>query len=140
MVKHRRSASGQAKAKKSKAPSEYDADAALSLKESIESGQISHKELLKLVEADQEPCPVDDKTYKGRKDNPNCLLGLVPAPGGYRRKGLWQKEPEAIAGLGYDPNDLRREVIGFHKPSHEAKLSCATLRSEPTRLYPKNSI
>lgn len=113
MVKHRRSASGQGKAKKSKASSEYDTDAALNLKESIESGQLGHKELLKLVGADQEPCPVHNKACKGRKDNPNCLCGLVPAPGGFRRKGLWQKEPEAIAGLGYDPNDLRREVMGM---------------------------
>ena len=131
MVKHRRSASGQAKAKKSKGTSEYDADAVLSLKESIESGRLGHKDLLKLVEADQEPCAVDDKTYKGRKDNPNCLVGLVPAPGGFRRKGLWQKEPEAIAGLGYDPNDLRREVIGFLNRSLRATVSCATFLSEP---------
>ena len=112
MVKHRRSASGQGRAKRSKETSEYDADAALSLKESIESGQIGHDELLKLVEADQEPCPIHSKTCKGRKDNPNCLCGLVPALGGFRRKGLWQKEPEAIVGLGYDPNDLIREVGG----------------------------
>ena len=125
MVKHRRSTSVQGKAKKSKASSEYDADAALSLKESIESGQLGHKELLKLVAADQEPCPAHNKACKGSKDNPNCLCGLVPAPGGFRRKGLWQKEPEAIAGLGYDPNDLRREVMGMPNPiSSDQTVPC----------------
>ena len=114
MVKHRRSASGQGRAKKSKAASEYDAEAALSLKESIESGQLGHAELLKLVDAHQEPCQLHNKTCKGRKDNPNCLCGLVPAPGGYRRKGLWQKEPEAIASLGCDPNGFTREVRGMN--------------------------
>lgn len=111
MVKSRRAGASQAKSKKSKASAEYDADEALSLKKSIESGQLGHGDLLKLVEAHHEPCQLYNKTCKGRKDNPNCLCGLVPAPGGFRRKGLWQKEPEAIAGLGLDPNDSRREVM-----------------------------
>ena len=110
MVKHKRAGSGQGRTKKSKAASEYDADAALSLKRSIESGQLSHQELLRLVEAHQDPCQPNNKTCKGRKDNPNCLCGLVPAPGGFRRKGLWQKEPDSVAGLGWDPVDSRREV------------------------------
>ena len=115
-MKSRRAGGSQAKSKKSKAGAEYDADEALSLKKSIESGQLGHGDLLKLVEAHHEPCQLYNKTCKGRKDNPNCLCGLVPAPGGFRRKGLWQKEPEAIAGLGLDPNDSRREVMSttFH--------------------------
>lgn len=112
MKKNRRSGPGQGKSKKGKAASEYDREEALNLKNNIESGQLSHTEMLRLIGAQQEPCELYNKSCKGRKDSPNCLCGLIPVPGGYRRKGLWQKEPEAIAGLGMNPLDSRREVLG----------------------------
>lgn len=52
---------------------------------------------------------------KGRRDNPNCLHGLVPALGGFRKKGLWQKNTEELLDLGTDPNTQRKEVRG---PAH----------------------
>ena len=117
MKKHKRSGSGQGKAKKSKAGAEYDIDEALSLKRSIESGQLSHQQLLQIVGAQHEPCELYNKSCKGRKDSPNCLCGLIPNPGGFRRKGLWQKEPEAIASLGIDPAEYKREVLTACKMS-----------------------
>ena len=117
MKKHKRSGSGPGKAKKSKAGAEYDLDEALSLKRSIESGQLSHQQLLQIVGAQHEPCELYNKSCKGRKDSPNCLCGLIPNPGGFRRKGLWQKEPEAIASLGIDPAEYKREVFTACKMS-----------------------
>lgn len=46
---------------------------------------------------------------KGSKDNPCCFHGLTPAEGGFRKKGLWQKEP-VLGQLGHDPADDRRTV------------------------------
>lgn len=85
-------------------------DEALALKESIEQGQLSKDRLLSLLNANQDACDLYDKACKGKKDNPNCLCGLIPAPGGYRRKGLWQKDPESFACLGDNPLDDKRQV------------------------------
>jgi hypothetical protein len=41
--------------------------------------------------------------------NPNCLCSLIPAPGGYRRLGLWAKQADAIAALGPDPASSCRD-------------------------------
>ncbi|GFH12243.1 uncharacterized protein HaLaN_07887, partial [Haematococcus lacustris] len=42
------------------------------------------------------------------KHNPSCFCGLIPAPGSFRTKGLWQKDLGSQASSN-DPNDLRRE-------------------------------
>lgn len=47
---------------------------------------------------------------KGKRDNPNCLHGLVPAPSAFRKKGLWQKNTEELLDLGSDPNTQRKQV------------------------------
>lgn len=49
------------------------------------------------------------KGSKGARDNPECFCALLPAPGTFRRKGLWQKEP-ALASLGQDPATQARVV------------------------------
>ncbi|KAK3283187.1 Ubiquitin carboxyl-terminal hydrolase 26 [Cymbomonas tetramitiformis] len=45
----------------------------------------------------------------GIKSSPNCLHGLVPKQGSYRKKGLWTKHPESLRDLGEDPSTLLRE-------------------------------
>lgn len=64
-------------------------------------------DILQVLQAQQAPC---EDGCKGRKDNPNCLCGLVPAEGGYRKKGLWQKQPKRLADLGADPAAMRHQV------------------------------
>lgn len=67
--------------------------------------------LAKLFRLDLGPCSAScgTKGSKGTKDNPCCFHGLLPAEGGFRKKGLWQKE--ALLGqLGHDPSEDRRMV------------------------------
>ncbi|KAL3150109.1 hypothetical protein ABBQ38_013448 [Trebouxia sp. C0009 RCD-2024] len=83
-----------------------DVNEALKFKQKLDNGQApSRQELLHVLQADK-AC---DSACKGRKDNPNCLHGLVPAVGSVRRKGLWQKEPQGLMHLGVDPAGLRRQ-------------------------------
>lgn len=56
-------------------------------------------------------CPdIYSKTCKCKKGNPNCLTGLIPAPTGFRRKGLWQKDTKALVEGGRDPAEDKRQV------------------------------
>lgn len=50
------------------------------------------------------------KSCKCKKDSPLCLAGIIPAPGGFRKKGLWQKDSKALLAQGADPADQLREV------------------------------
>ena len=53
--------------------------------------------VLDLVMGEVQLCPA---SCKGKnKDNPNCLCGLIPAEGSWRKKGLWQKEETLVASL-----------------------------------------
>lgn len=80
---------------------------ALSLKQDLNSGQaVSQQQTLHILQADRH-C---DGACKSRKDNPNCLCGVVPAAGSFRRKGLWQKEPQGLMHLGGNPSDQKRHV------------------------------
>lgn len=84
-----------------------DVEEALGFKQDLNSGQaLSQQQLLHVLQADK-PC---DGACKSRKDNPNCLCGLVPASGSVRRKGLWQKEPQGLMHLGANPADQHRQV------------------------------
>ena len=84
-----------------------DVNEALKLKRELNNGEaLSHREMLHVLQADK-AC---DSVCKGRKDNPNCFHGLVPALGSVRRKGLWQKEPQGLMQLGADPSGSRRQV------------------------------
>ncbi|KAL0020878.1 hypothetical protein WJX77_005350 [Trebouxia sp. C0004] len=79
---------------------------ALSLKHDLNSGQaVSQQQILHILQADRH-C---DGACKSRKDNPNCLCGVVPAAGSFRRKGLWQKEPQGLMHLGASPSDQKRQ-------------------------------
>ena len=71
----------------------------------------SEAQLLEVLEA-AAPCSgLYSKACKGRRDNPNCLCSTIPAPGSFRRKGLWQKDPSALLTLGgMDPAGLARQV------------------------------
>ena len=64
-----------------------------------------------ILHADAPPCELYDKKCTGKADNPNCLCGLIPAPTGHRRQGLWQKDAAALAKLGPDPSADKREVF-----------------------------
>lgn len=97
-------------AKKGAAPAD---DVLEEIRHKLERGPLSPQDALRVLGCAQ-PCPggVYDRACKGRRDNPNCLHGLVPPEGSYRRKGLWQKDVGAMTSLGPDPNDLKREVRG----------------------------
>ncbi len=75
-----------------------------------DEGPLPRKQVQLLLSFSQACSEVYDKLCKGRKDNANCLHGLIPQPGSSRRKGLWQKEPEAIQKLGADPSNKNRQV------------------------------
>lgn len=80
---------------------------ALSLKQDLNVGQaVSQQQILHILQADRH-C---DGACKSRKDNPSCLCGVVPAAGSFRRKGLWQKEPQGLMHLGANPSDQKRQV------------------------------
>ncbi len=80
---------------------------ALSLKHDLSSGQaVSQQQILHILQADRH-C---DGACKSRKDNPNCPCGVVPVAGSFRRKGLWQKEPQGLMHLGANPSDQKRHV------------------------------
>lgn len=98
------------KGKKAKAAKALGSDDALRLKSRIEAGDVTKDVLLDLLGAAQQACELYDKACKGKKDNPNCLCGVIPTPGSYRRKGLWQKEPDAITSLGSAPSSEKRQV------------------------------
>lgn len=84
-----------------------DVNEALKLKQELNNGEtLTQQKILRVLQADKS-C---DNFCKGRKDNPNCFHGLVPAVGSVRRKGLWQKEPQGLMHLGADPSGLRRQV------------------------------
>lgn len=82
-----------------------------SLNSSLQDGRPLPKAQVQLLLNSSQACSeLYDKHCKGRKDNTNCLHGLVPQPGSNRRKGLWQKEPEALQHLGADPSERNRQV------------------------------
>lgn len=102
---------GAKKKKRSAREGELEADEALALLEGLRQPEgLPTTTLLRLLSGHQPCCDANNTTCKGRKDNPNCLCGLVPAPGSFRKKGLWQKEPTAITNLGGDPNEQKRTV------------------------------
>ena len=85
--------------------------------DALQTGELSPADLATAFRADAPGCEPSDKpsaACRGCKDNPNCLCGLVPPAGSFRRKGLWQKDPEAVAKLGIDPADSRRENVSGH--------------------------
>lgn len=85
---------------------------ALRLRDKLKAGgKTKLSELLRAIGAAR-PCSesIYDKNCKGKKDNPNCFCGLIPAPGSVRKKGLWQKDPEALKQLGDDPAEEKRAV------------------------------
>lgn len=48
-------------------------------------------------------------TCKGNPRRPDCVCGLVPPEGSFRKKGLWRKDADALLeNLGRDPADLKR--------------------------------
>lgn len=47
---------------------------------------------------------------QNKAGNPNCLCNLIPAPGSFRRQGLWAKETDVVGTLGPDPAARARKV------------------------------
>ncbi|KAI3431674.1 hypothetical protein D9Q98_004721 [Chlorella vulgaris] len=83
---------------------------ARSLKALIDtSGALTTVDVLRVLKADK-PCEgLYSKSCKGKGGNPNCLCNLVPAPGGFRRQGLWTKAADVLGTLGPDPAANLRE-------------------------------
>lgn len=74
-------------------------------------------DLLSLLRADQPPCDVKNRCSGSKKDTPQCFCKLIPIPGRFKKKGLWQKEASALSSLGSDPSGSKREVdyyVRFH--------------------------
>ena len=120
---------GVGRGKKAKPAATLDSVDALRLKCRIENGNLDRETLLDLLSAAQQACDLYDKACKGKKDNPNCLCGLIPAPGSSRRKGLWQKEPDALISLGSNPLNDKRQVL-FASPVKINPCKCLTLRAQ----------
>ncbi|KAK9803279.1 hypothetical protein WJX72_005931 [[Myrmecia] bisecta] len=79
------------------------------LRKQLEQGQaLDQPQILRYLKADQQ-CHISN--CKGKKDNPNCLCGLVPAVGSFRKKGLWRKQSVALGALGPDPSTTRRQDV-----------------------------
>ena len=82
------------------------------LRRKADVAHCSDAALLDVLEAGTPCSGLYTKACKGRKDNPNCLCNLIPAPGSFRRKGLWQKDSSALLSLeGPDPADTQRKVL-----------------------------
>ena len=65
----------------------------------------------RIYHVDPTSCPPPhsaNQKCRGKKNNPNCLCGLIPPPTGYRMTGLWMKVPEVVSKLGRDPRDIAR--------------------------------
>lgn len=98
------------KAAKGKAE-EVDAAEAREVLQLLKVGAAPPAETLRKVLRLGQPCSAScgKAGSKGAKDNPCCFHGLLPAEGGFRKKGLWQKEP-VVGQLGHDPADDKRMV------------------------------
>jgi ubiquitin carboxyl-terminal hydrolase 48 len=72
--------------------------------------QLGLATLARLLCAAQPNCSADKPCRQNRRDNPRCLCAMVPAEGGWKQKGLWQRESAALGGLGVDPRDNARQV------------------------------
>ena len=125
-------------AKRAKPSDHLEPEVAVRMLDALQTGELSQADLATAFRADAPGCEPSDKpstACRGRKDNPNCLCGLVPPAGSFRRKGLWQKDPEAVAKLGVDPADSRREdVSGPHvvhaaHPGYTEGCHCQTART-----------
>jgi ubiquitin carboxyl-terminal hydrolase 48 len=78
------------------------------LRQKAQHGAFTEQDLMRIMRLDQPACT--GCKSGNRKDNPNCLCGLVPPPGSFRKKGLWMKEPAALTQIGPDPNLYKRQV------------------------------
>lgn len=119
-------------AKKAKPANDLEPDVAVRLHGALQTGQLDPADLARAFRADAPGCEPSDKpgaACRGRRDNPNCLCGLVPAAGGFRRKGLWQKDPQAVTKLGIDPADSRREEVSCKHSMRSTLLYPGTLHN-----------
>ena len=93
---------------------------------------------LKLLKADQPACDALHKPCKSNnKGNPNCLCDLIPREGGFRKKGVWQKDKTYLNALGPDPTENEREVSAVFARC-EAPLSHAHQKQQQrTQRAPK---
>ena len=102
---------GRGMVRRSSKGAELDAEEALKLQQRISSGkEVSTSEVLRVIGAGDVCSNIYDRNCKCKKDSPNCLCGLLPIPGSFRRKGLWQKDVDAFLSLGTDPSLQQRKV------------------------------
>ncbi len=93
----------------------------------------SRRAAAQILRADTPPCALYDRKCAGKADNPNCLCGLIPAPTGHRRQGLWQKDAAALAKLGPDPSADKRAVQERYQAwSRLLHIACASHHSRHT--------
>lgn len=68
---------------------------------------------------------------QGKSGNPSCLCNLLPAPGGFRRQGLWAKQADVLGTLGRDPAETKRKVRGGLLRGHSACAVAAAACGAP---------
>lgn len=109
----------------------FDASQASCLLQQIDvCGDLPLEETLQLLRCNSPKCAGTCKNPK--KDNPNCLCGLLPNPGSYRKKGLWQKQPSVINELGADPAESKRQVGFSSSPSNNNSSGSVPLTPSDT--------
>ncbi|KAL4440027.1 hypothetical protein ABPG75_003028 [Micractinium tetrahymenae] len=96
---------------------EVNGEEAAALKALLETGTgplggLTDAQVLRVLKADN-PCEgLYSKACKSKAGNPNCLCNLIPAPGSFRRQGLWAKEADVVGTLGPDPAARARKDRG----------------------------
>ena len=86
---------------------QYDAVAASDQVKKLENGSLDPVQKMGIVKLDVTPC---SNICKINTRHPDCLCGLVPAQGSWRKKGLWRKDSTLISSIGQDPALREREV------------------------------
>ena len=85
----------------------FDAVAASDQISALENGSLDPAHKLAIVQLDAPNC---NGICKNTTRHPDCLCGLIPAPGSWKKKGLWRRD--LISSIGQDPTSREREVMG----------------------------
>ena len=74
-----------------------------------ESADNSAGRVSKLQKGSTPLCPdLYSKACRCKKGSPYCLTGVIPAPGGHRKKGLWVKDSKALLHSISNASDARQ--------------------------------
>jgi hypothetical protein len=89
-------------------PADMPAEDVQKVLQRLQSGQLTHDLILWLCGLHAPGCGGSCKS--NTKSCPTCFCGLAPAPGTWKKKGLWRKEPELLTRLGPDPSSNERQL------------------------------